>query len=203
MYKRMCRGFHTFFCKLYLSNSKSVFLRSCRQYLSPFVKSFNHGVHWEVWGVCEGMRRGRAGFLCILAASPIGREAALLAIQWVFAVNTSVQKVFPGNTSMQKVFPGKRKCPERSHYIQKCTIHRKCKCAASFCRKCKFEESFCINTSVHAENYRSVQATERWAISSGHHFILEKYPFPNMIILISMWIIHLWHSLEYALLLDI
>ena len=41
---------------------------------------------------------GQRGLFVPLASGSIGREAALLAQQWVFAVNTSVQKVFAENT---------------------------------------------------------------------------------------------------------
>ena len=42
--------------------------------------------------------QGQRGLFVPLASGSIGREAALLAQQWVFAVNTSVQKVFAENT---------------------------------------------------------------------------------------------------------
>ena len=55
------------------------------------MRSLNHEVHWEVWGVCEGMFSGCETFLCLLPRAPLA-EQCYWHNNGGFAVNTNVQK---------------------------------------------------------------------------------------------------------------
>ena len=65
------------------------------------MRSLNHGVHWEVWGVCEGMFSGCETFLCLLPRAPLA-EQCYWHNNGGFAVNTNVQKCQRADTFSPK-----------------------------------------------------------------------------------------------------